>query len=171
MSTIDDSLNKINKNLNPKKRNNSHFKTIIKEENFPNNKLLNNTIRFHKKIYSIKNLSRQSSTFLILPKHKNSIEYLKTLCNNLKICKNYKKQIKQCETNSTINKLFNLNKDKKYHKKSNKIKTHKSIKDNQYIYSLFRKSQKENYAINQKQRVSGKSTNSNIIKFIQNENN
>ena len=167
ISTIEDSSNKVKKQLYRKGRDNSHCTSINKEGNFPN-KLLNNTIHFHRKYYSIKNLSRQSSTFLILPKQKNAVEYLKSLCENLKICKHDKKPVKHTKSTTIKSKLFNFSKDKKDRKKSNKIKLPKS-NNNVYSYSLFRKSQKENFVSNSKHRISGKSANSVFVKFIHNE--
>ena len=126
-----------------------------KEEN-RQNKLSNNIICFRKKTYSIKNLSKQSSTFLILPNQKNSAEYLKTLCDKLKICENEKKPAKHIQSSVTKSKLSDLNKDKRSNKKSSEKKLLKSKKDNQYNYSLFRKSQKE-IIFSSKSRFSGKS--------------
>ena len=120
LSTVDDSPNKI-KEKSSKKRYIIHFKTYAKEDNY-SNKLIN--ISFDKKIYSIKNLFKQSSTFLILQKPKNSFEYLKILCNNFKICKNNKKTVKRIRSiNLKKYKLLDFN--KKINKKSNEIKLKK----------------------------------------------
>ena len=143
LSTVDDSPNKIKEKSN-KKRYIIHFKTYAKEDNY-SNKLIN--ISFDKKIYSIKNLFKQSSTFLILQKQKNSFEYLKILCNNFKICKNNKKTVKRIRSiNLKKSKLLDFN--KKINKKSNEIKLKKYKKENKY--SLFRKSQKKNNESNSK---------------------
>ena len=130
--------------------------------------MLENIICFKKKFYSIKNLSKQSSTFLILLKQKNVDEYLTNLCNCLKICKNNKKTATHIRSISISTKLINFNEDKKTTKKSNEIKIPKSKKDNNNIYtfSLFRKSQKGNLATNTKKRISGKSTNSIFVTII-----
>ena len=167
VSTVDDSSNKLKEKLEQKKRVYSHSKTLYKEDNLQN-KILDDNICFHKKIYSIKNISRQSSTFLILPKHKYAAEYLKTLCNNLKKHKSFKKPTKHCESINIKSKLFNFSKEKKTPIKYNKIKIPKSQKNNLdklYKCSLFRKPQKENFVINSKLRNYGKSSNSILIKF------
>ena len=138
LSTADDSANIIRK-----------VETFNKVDNC-HNKIFNNFI-FNKKIYSIKYISRQSSTFLILPKIKSGVEYLKTLCNNLKICKNAKKFAKHIRSNTNNKcKLLHLSKDKKVPKKSHEIDIQKFKKDNPYIYFLFRKSHKGNLVINLK---------------------
>ena len=152
-STIDDSPNKINKKQYQKKRNNTHFRTFSKENNC-SNKLLNTFICFDKKNYSIKNLLKQSSTFLILPRKKNAANYLKTLCNNLKICKKDKKPAKHNISCITKSELFEINKDKKLSKKSNELNLQKSKKDKHYSYSLFRKQQKNNFVFNSEDRIS-----------------
>ena len=144
-STIDNSPNKITKKPYQKKRSSTHSKTLTKEKN-RSNEMLNNSIYFKRKLYSIKKILRQSSTFLILPKPKNGAEYLKALCNNLKISKSHKKPVKHVRSNSiTKCKLLDLNKDKK-----NEIITQKFKKENQYTHSLFKKSQKGNLVINGK---------------------
>ena len=161
--TTDDSTNKINEKSQEKERDSIHSKTLSKKYN-SSNKLLNNVIHFHKKIYSIKNISRQSSTFLILPKQKNGFEYLKNLCNSIKKSKHSKKSAKYIRSNNIKTKLFDLSNDKKINRESNEIKMQKSIKDtNLYSFSLFRKSNKRNILINSKHRISGKSTNSIFI--------
>ena len=157
-STIDDSLNKINKKSHQKKRVNIHFKTFTKVSNC-SNKTLNNIICFSKKNYLIKNLSKQSSTFLILPKRKNGIEYLKTLCNNLKKCKDCKK----CANHKISRNIkFNLSKDKKSSKKSKAIKLQKFKRNNQFTSSLFRKPNKGNFVFNSKNKIS---TNLILVKI------
>ena len=166
-STIDNSPNKITK-TSTKKIRNSHSKTLIKKDT-STNKLFDNIICFNEKVYSLKNVSRQSSTFLILPKQKKSAEYLKSLCNNLKICKNDKKPVKKFKTLSIKSKLLNLNQEKKSPNKPNKTKTLKFKKVNKNVYSLFRKSQKDNFEINSKLRTSRKLASSVLIKFKQKE--
>ena len=156
-STIDDSNKIIEK---PHKRGNTHSKTHY---NNPN-KLFNNVIYYDKKIYSIKNISRQSSTFLILPKQKKAAEYLKILCNNLKMDKNDKKIAKQFEAISCKNNSFFLKKIKST-QKSSKVNIPKYNN-----HALFRKSQTKNSIIlNTKNKITRKSTNNMIlIKFKQN---
>ena len=169
-STFDDSSNKINEKSHEKERISIHSKTISKERN-DSNKLLNKNISFHKKTYSIKNQIKQSRTFLILPKQKKSTEYLKNLCNSLKINKNNKKFAKHIRSISINTKLFDLNNNKKANRKSNvvkKEKKQKSKKDNLYTYSLFRKPQKINPLNHSKNRVCGKSSNSIFIAIEQN---
>ena len=145
ISTVDVSTNTIIGKSQQKNRGNIHSKTLNKGNS--KNKLFNNIISINKKFYSIKNLSRQSSTFLILPKQKNSAEYLKNLCNNLKISADDKKLIKHIKTiNIDIN-FFDLSNDKKNPIKSNEIDMQKSKKD-QCTYSLFRNSQKGNFVNN-----------------------
>ena len=171
VSTIEDSSNRFNKKLYKTQRTYNHSQTLPKKYNCPN-VLLKDDIIFHNKIYSIKNLSRQSSTFLILPNRKYASEYLKILCNNLKICKNDKKRVKQCESINAKSKLFNLSKEKKSTIKSNRIKIPKSQKNNLdklYICSLFRKPKKENSVINSKFRDREKLSNSILIKLKSNE--
>ena len=146
-STIDNSPNKINKKYNQRKRNNIHLKIFSNEDN-GSNKSLNNIINFNKKNYSIKNVLRQSRTFLILRKQKKAAEFLKNLCNNLKICKIRKKPAKHNASSIIKNKLFNLKKNKKSPKKQNEIKFKKSEKDNKYTNSLFIKSQRKNLIFN-----------------------
>ena len=162
-STVDDSPKKIPEK-SYKKRCSNHSKTLMKECKH-SKKLFDDTICFHKKIYSIKNILRQSSTFLILPKQKKGVEYLKTLCKNLKLSKSDKKSIKRIRSiSNTKSKLLSLSKDKKNLKKSNEIKLQKSKKDNEYIYSLFKKPQKDSFALNSKKKISRKSTNLVLIK-------
>ena len=159
-STIDDSSNKNNNKSYKNERYNTHSNTIS-EVNNCSNKLFNNIINFKEKIYSIKNLSRQSSTFLILPKQKNASEYLKSLCNNLKICKNDKNSFKTIKYDNINNKLSSFSQDKKRTKKSNKI-----LKDkNEYTHSLFRKSHKKNFVFNSNNQLFNKSNNLILIKF------
>ena len=122
--------------------------SIIKEDTH-SKKCSNNIICFHNKNYLIKNLSKQSSTLLILPESKHSADYLKTLCNDLKISKKDKIPEKNTRSSVTKSKLLHLSKDKKTPEKINEIKIQKSKKDNQYTYSLFRKSQKQ-IRLNQK---------------------
>ena len=115
--------------------------------------LLNNNIRFNKRIYSIKNLSRQSSTFLILSKKTDAFEYLKNLCNSLKICKRLKKPIKYFKSVKSNAKESDLSNYKKTSIKSNEAKIQKMVKDNIYTYSLFKKSKilnSENDSIDKK---------------------
>ena len=162
-STVDNSSNKNKKKSKQKERGINHPKTFVKEDNLPN-KLLNN-VCFHKKIYTIKNLSKQSSTFLILIKKKIGAKYLKNLCYNLKVCKNDKKPVKQCESINIKSKLLSLTKDKKAPKNSNKLIIPKSQKSNICSTSLFKKQQKENFIINTKRRNYGKSSHSLLIKF------
>ena len=164
-STVDDSPNKMSKNSNQKKRNNIHYKTFS-NENKCSNKSSNNIINFNKKNYSIKNLIKQSSTFLILPKQKNATEYLKNLCNNLKICKIHKNPAKHNASIIFKSKLFNLNRDDKSPKKLSQIKLKKSKKDNKYSYSLFRKSKKKNSVLNSKNNIYA---NSILIEIKQKE--
>ena len=161
-STIDVSSNKNTEKLQQNERGKSHSKTFTKEDN-NTDKLVKNNFCFHKKIYSIKNLSRQSSTFLILPKQKSAAEYLKTLCNSLKIRKINKKPVVHLRSITINTKLFDLNNDNKVHRKSNELKIRKSKKDNLYTYSLFKKAQKGNLLITSKKRISRKSTNSILI--------
>ena len=164
ISTFDNSSNKIKKKSTQKERDIYHPKTFAKEDNLQN-KLLN--VSFHKKISSIKKQSSHSSSFLILVKQKIGAEYLKHLCNNLKMCKNYKKPVKRIKSiivNKT--KLFNLSKDKKPSKKSNEIKLKKAKNDNQHKSSLFRKTQKGNFIINSKNKIF---INSTLIKNKQKE--
>ena len=104
----------------------------------------NNSICLHKKIHTIKNRSKHSSAFLTIPKRKNASEYLKSLCNKLKIRKKDKKPNKHNRSSVIKRKLLDLSKDKKSRKISNEIKLEKSNKNNQYTYSLFRKPQKAN---------------------------
>ena len=164
-STVDNSPNKIKKKSKQNERGINYLKTFAKEDNLPN-KLLNN-VCFHKKIPSIKNQSSHSSTFLILVKQKIGAEYLKHLCNNLKMCKNYKKFVKRIKSiNIKNNKLFNLIKDKKSFKKSNEIKLKKTKNNNQYRSSLFKKTEKGNFVINLKNKIF---PNSTIIKIKQKE--
>ena len=160
--TTDDSLNKVNQNSRQKGGEIIHSKTFFKQNNHPN-KILNNSIYFNKKIYSIKHLSRQSSTFLILPKQKNAIEYLKTLCNNLKICKKEKKILKHFKSIDINTKFLGLNDDKKITEKLDVVKTQKSKKDNIFTFSLFRKSNKRNLLNNSKRRTNKKNANSILI--------
>ena len=167
VSTIDDTSNKTSVKLH-KKKNITHSRTLSREKDGRSNKLINNVICFDKKIYSIKNISKRSSAFLILPKQKNAAEYLKNLCNNLKISKNKKKPIQKCGTVKIKNKRFNLSQDKKVSKKSNKNLNPKSKIENQYTYSLFRKPQNENILINPKP-IHRKSVNSVCIKLSKNE--
>ena len=158
-STIDGSSNKNIKKRNQTKRINTYSKICNKKNNH-SNEILNNYIYFNEKIYLVKKISRQSSTFLILPKHQNGTEHLKILFNNLKIAKNNKKPIKKIRSiksiSNTKSKLFDLNKDKITPKKSNEIITQKSKKENHYTHSLFRKSHKDNFVINSKYLTSGK---------------
>ena len=157
--TTEDSTNKITEKSQEKEKNNIRSKTLSKECN-NSNKLINNVICSRKKIYSIKNITKQSSTFLILSKQKNGAKYLKNLCNNIKICKNSKKSVKQIRPININSKLLDLSKVKKATRKSNELKIQKSKNDsNLYTFSLFRKSNKKNILINLKHRNSGKSTN------------
>ena len=162
LSTIDVSSNKIPEKSNQKERVNIHAKTFAKVCNRPN-KLSNNIVCFNRKVYSIKNLSKQSSTFLILPKQKNAFEYLKNLCNNLKICKKHNKPPKNIRSISISPKFFDFIKDKKTLKKRRGIKMQKLTNDNLYSISLLKKSQKENFETNSKHRIYRKSTNSILI--------
>ena len=162
ISTNVESSKKITEKPHHKKRSNVHSKTFTKEGNHPN-KLLNDTIRFNQKFYSIKNVTKQSSTFLILPKQKNATRYLKTLCNNLKIRSKNKSHAKHYRPLSISTKFFDFSKDKKDNRKSNEIKMHRSKKDNLYTFSLFRKSQKGNFITNPKPRRYGKSSNLILI--------
>ena len=140
LSTMDVSSNKIIK-----------LKSTTEEEDYLN-KSLNNSICFNKKIYSIKNVSRHSRTFLILAKQKKGAEYLKTLCNSLKISKSDKKPIKHIKSNCNAkSKFFNLCKYKKT--SENEINIQKDKKDDQYTYSLFRKSQKGKFLIKSRHQV------------------
>ena len=159
-SIIDGSSNKINEKQQQKKRANNDNRTLSKKSNHQN-KILSDNIFFHKKIYSIKNLSKQSSTFLILPKQKKGVEYLKALCNNIKICKNCKKITKHVRSKNNNIKILELSNDKKAAKKLNEINVQKSKEDNNlHTFSLFRKSKKRNFLNYSKSRISGKSTNS-----------
>ena len=156
--------NKITEKIHQQERGNIHSsKTVSKECNHPN-KPLNNIFRLNRKFYSIKNLSKHSSTFLILPKQKRSAEYLKNLCNNFKKSINDKKTTKHIRVSSISSKFFNLSKDKKT--KKNEVKMQKSRKDNLYTFSLFKKSQKGNFLTNTNNRISGKSANSNLVIII-----
>ena len=168
LSTNDVSPNKISKKSQRKGKDNIHSKTPYKKDTRPD-KLSNNNIYFNKKFYSIKNLSKQSSTFLILPKQKNAAQYLKTLCNNLKKCKNNKKPVKYLRSISINNNYFCLNKDKKSFQKFNEVKTYKSKKDNAYGFCLFRKPQKGNFVINSTHRINGKSINPVLMTIKQKE--
>ena len=160
LSTDDGSSNKGAEKSYQNGRNNNHCRTVHKKGN-RTNKLLDNSINFHKKMYSIKNLSKQSSTFLILPKQKNAAKYLKTLCNNLKICKNYKKTVKQTKAININIKSNDFSSDKKVAIKSNKIKLQKPKKDNNLNnFCLFRKPKKKSVVVNSKNRTSGKNNNS-----------
>ena len=163
ISTIDDSPNK---KSDKKERNNTHSKMLFKESDCPN-KLSNNIICFNKKCYSIKHLSRQSSTFLILHKQKNAAEYLKNLCNNLKICKKNKKPVIHTRSISINTKFFDLCKDKKPSTKSNDVKMRKPKKVNFNTLSLFRNSQKIKFGICSKNQISDKSNNPSIIRIKQ----
>ena len=163
ISTIDDSPNK---KSDKKERNNTHSKMLLKESNCPK-KLLNSVICFNKKCYSIKHLSRQSSTFLILHKQKNAAEYLKNLCNNLKICKKNKKPVIHTRSISINTKFFDLCKDKKPSTKSNDVKMRKPKKVNFNTLSLFRNSQKIKFGICSKNQISDKSNNPSIIRIKQ----
>ena len=165
VSTIDGSSNKIIKKSVKKNKSDIKFKSFSEEDNL-SNKSLNIIICFREKNYSIKNLSKQSSTFLILPKQKNATEYLKTLCNNLKICKKYKKPTKRNTSINIKTNLFDLSKDKKSPKKSNGTKFQKSKNNSQYTYSLFKKPQKRNFVFNPKNKIS---TNSIFLKIKQKE--
>ena len=170
LSTVDGSPKKVIKKSNIK-RSSTHSKTIIKKVN-SSNKLLNNIIYLNKNNYAINTQSKQLSTLLILNKQKNAAEYLKNLCNNLKISKINKinkRPIKQSQSINLKSKLFNFSQDKKTTRKSNKIKEEKPKKENKCIHSLFRKPHKENAIINSKHQVSRKPTGSILIKFIQNE--
>ena len=146
--------NKIIKNRYQKEIGDVYSKTINKKGN-----CLNNIICFKKKIYSIKNLSKQSSTFLILPKQKSAAEYLKNLCNNLKKHKKNKKFLLRNKRIS-INTKF---KDKKIIKNSNEKNILKSNNDKLYSFSLFKKSQKKNFVTNSKHQISKKSAYSILI--------
>ena len=168
VSTNDDNSNKTSEKSNKKKKIITSSRTLSRDAVCRSNKLINNVICFNKKIYSIKNVSKRSSAFLILPKQKNAAEYLKNLCNNLKISKNKKKPIQKCGTVKIKNKRFNLSQDKKVSKKSNKNLNPKSKMDNQYTFSLFKKPQNENILINPKP-AHRKSVNSVCIKFLKNE--
>ena len=169
VSTIDDTSNKITVKSPLKKWGITHSKTLSGEEIRQNNKILDNKICYNEKVYSIKTLSKHSSTFLILPKRKNAAEYLKNLCNNLKICKNGKKPIKKSESININRKSLNLGQNKKVTKKQNKNKNRKSIIENRYNCSLFKKQQKENIFINPKNQISRKSVYSVCVKFLKNE--
>ena len=72
LSTIDISPNKNTKKSYRNGKVNTRSKTLNKEDN-----CTNNIFCFKKKLYSIKNLQKQSSTFLILSKQRNEAEYLK----------------------------------------------------------------------------------------------
>ena len=159
LSKIGSSSNKINEKSYQKERGSIYSKTLI---NYPN-QLISNIIYFNKKFHSIKNISKRSNSILILHKQKNAAEYLKNLCNDLKITKNIKKPVIHTRSISINNKFLNLNRDKKASRKSNKIKTLKSKKDVLYNFSLFKKPQKKNFGINPKHRKNGKSTNSILI--------
>ena len=171
-STNDGSSNKNTEKSHQNEITNIHSKTFNKEDCHPN-KLLNNNICFHKKIYSIKILSRQSSTFLILPKQKNAADYLKNLCNNLKICKKDKDDktpVKHFKSININSQFCYLNNDKKTSRKFNQIIMRKSKKDNLYNHSLFRKTQKGNFEFNSKHhRIYGKSTRSIFTAIEQKE--
>ena len=171
ISTVDVSSNKITEKSRKKERVNIHYKTFPKVDNLPD-KLFSNIICFNEKAYSIKNVSRQSSTFLILPKQKNAAEYLKTLCDNLKICKSDKKYIKHIKSISLNTKLKDLNQDKKATKILNIIKIKKCKNNIQYINSLFNKSQKRKFDVIpiDKKPVKHKST-SNYTKLFDSRNN
>ena len=164
-STIDNSPNKITK-TSTKKIRNSHSKTLIKKDN-STNKLFDNIICFNEKVYSLKNVSRQSSTFLILPKQKKSAEYLKSLCNNLKICENDKKYVKNIKSIYINTKMLNFNNDKKVIRKSNVVKKQRAKKESLYTNILFKKSQNGNFEINSKSRIFEKSNNSMFISIEQ----
>ena len=157
-STIDDS-NKILEKSH--KRGNTHSKTYCNQPN----KFLSNTIYYNKKVYTIKNRSRQSSTFLILPKQKKAADYLKTLCNNLKISKKDEKTIKQCGTINLKYQFLGLGQEKKSNKISSNINIPKPKKSNQCAFALFRKSTKRNSAFKAKNQLSRKSTNMILLKF------
>ena len=162
LSTHDISLNKITKKSCHKKRDYTHSKIL----GYYSSKLINNIISFKKKFYSIKNLSKQSSTFLILPKQKNAAKYLKTLCNKLKKHKIDKKPAKHIRLISISSKLFDFNKDKKVKKKPNIPKKYKSKKD-LGNFSFCRKSLKGSLLINSKLRIYGKSNNSILMTLKQ----
>ena len=161
ISTVDDSPIKISK-IVYQKRLNIHSKTISKVDN-RSKKLLNNNIGLHKNIYSIKNSSKQQSTFLIVSKKQNPAEYLKTLCNNLKRPKNNKKPTIRNTSRFIKSKLLDLNKDKKSSKKSSKLKLKKPKKENRYADFSLRK-QKKNFVVNSKSEIF---SNSIFIKIKQ----
>ena len=167
LSTIDGSPNKVIKKSNIK-RSSTHSKTTIKKVN-SSNKLLNNIVNLNEKNYAIKTQTKKLSALLKLNKQINASEYLKTLCNNLKISKINKRPIKQSQSINLKNKLFNFSQDKKTTRKSNKIKAEKSKKDNKCVHSLFRKPHRENSVVNSKHQVSRKVTGSFLIKFIHKE--
>ena len=169
ISTIDDTSNKITVKSPLKKWGITHSKTLSGEEIRQNNKILDNKICYNEKVYSIKTLSKHSSTFLILPKRKNAVEYLKNLCDKLKICKNEKKPIKKSGTININRKSLNLGQDKKVQKKQSTSKKRKSIIESRYNCSLFKKQQKENIFINPKNQISRKSVYSVCVKFLKNE--
>ena len=147
ISTVDISTNIFTAKSQQKNRGNIHSKTLNKVSN-SQDKIFNNLICFNKKFYSIKNLSRQSSTFLILPNQKNAAEYLKNLCKNLKIIKSDKKPVRHIKSISIHDNFFNLSKDKKTRIRSIEFKKQKSIKENLHTYPLFNKSQKGNFVTN-----------------------
>ena len=133
-------IHKTKNNINSDKSFSTVDNSSVTKKNNRSIELSNKIFSFHEQSYSIKNRSKQTSTFLIVSRQKNAAEYLKTLCNNLKICKKEKKIIKQFRSVDIKSKLLELSKDKKSTKKANGIKLQKSQKDTQYTYSLFRKS-------------------------------
>ena len=145
-STIDDSWNKVGER-NQKKRDSTHSKSINKLVNYPN-KSTNDVICYKKKIYSIKNLSRHSITFLTLSNCKKGAEYLKNLCNSLKICKNNKKPIKHLRSVNINTNLLNLDNSKNVTKNPNEDKNQKSKNKYLYSFSSNKKTQKGNFVVN-----------------------
>ena len=166
ISPIVVSINKIPGKLRLKKSNNTHSK-VYKKERIRSNKLSNNSFYFSKKFYSIKNVPKESRTFLVLNERKYATGYLKTLCNNLKKFKNNNKTEKHVGVINLKTKLVDLNQNKKVHKITNKIKNRKSKKSSQYIYPLFKKPLKKNFAMTSKYKNSR--ANSVLIKIKQNE--
>ena len=142
-STIDYSSKKISGKLYQNERGIIHSKTLNKEDNLQK-KILNNTICFNNKIYTIKNVSRQSSTFLILKKQKNAAAYLKNLCNNLKITKSNKSHTRYSKHTNINTKFSDSKQNKTSSKKSNEIKIQKSKINKKYTNSSFSKLQNVN---------------------------
>ena len=97
----------------------------------------------------------------------NAAEYLKNLCNNLKICKKNKKPVIHTRSISINTKFFDLCKDKKPSTKSNDVKMRKPKKVNFNTLSLFRNSQKIKFGICSKKQISDKSNNPSIIRIKQ----